>query len=439
MAVAGDLSTNNPHTNLLDRLIHAFAVMIGGEEIRRFFRREKAEVGGVAFGETVLEAEERSGACGESGPSVFEENASHALGEERAAKRRKCGTGEASGAGWGWQPRRAIGANLDFDVAQGVTARFRSGARCRAGSGCHGVGGEEEARGMVALLQGAREDAKGVGREMESVGDEGREESRLGERVKDNVLEFGHRGGDGVAEMGPADGAGFDGGGQRFAHGEGVAEEELDIFPHARANDLAAGVEIDLRCEGDEFEERTGDGEPFVEKAQARLLHPFGAVRAAGAGVGIEPWAFHVKAEAVAGVEFDAPGEAGKELAVAVLGVGDEGGEKAGAAVGVELFGDVPPGVVGLDGAVEIDAGEAVDLDVDEAGGDPGEIEEVFVGRGDFFEDVIFDLDVADLAGECSGGDFHASTLWDSRVKRISRLQSTAPISRTTGRMRTPF
>ena len=175
---------------------------------------------------------------------------------------------------------------------------------------------------------------------------------------------------------------------------------------------------VDFRRESDELEQRASDAPPFVELAEARLSHPVGTVRAAIAGVGIQPRAFHVEAKAVARVESDAPGEVAQERAVTFLGIGDEGGEKASAAVGVELLRGVAPGIVRLDRAIKVNAAEAVDLDIDEPRGDPRQVEEVALFQPDGFEMVLLDLHMANLAGEFAGGDFHG----EDRITELPNL-----------------
>ena len=119
--------------------------------------------------------------------------------------------------------------------------------------------------------------------------------------------------------------------------------------------------------------------QPFLQQAQARFLHPLRPMRAAITGVGIQPRAFHVKAEAVARIEIDPSGQIGEKLAITLLRIRDQRDEKAGAAMRVKLFRGVMPGVIRFDRAVEIDAREAVDLDVDQARRDPGQIENVLL------------------------------------------------------------
>jgi hypothetical protein len=66
------------------------------------------------------------------------------------------------------------------------------------------------------------------------------------------------------------------------------------------------------------------------------------------------------------------------------------------------------PRVGRLERAVEIDAAEAVDLDVDKAGRDPGYIEHVALSRRDGSKMAVLDLDLGHFAGEQPRGDFHA-------------------------------
>ena len=129
--------------------------------------------------------------------------------------------------------RRAVRADFDLDLAQRVAARlFRRGAG-------HRVGGQQKPRGL-ALLQRARQDAKGVRRQMQAVRNQRGQQARLRQRVQDHVLEFRHGGRHGVAEMRPADRARLHRRAQRLAHRAGMAEEKLDLLLHARADDLRA-------------------------------------------------------------------------------------------------------------------------------------------------------------------------------------------------------
>ena len=247
-------------------------------------------------------------------------------------------------------------------------------------------------------------------RHVQTVGDDRGMQARLRHGVKEDVLEFRRRCGRGVAEMGPANRTCIDRGGQRLAHRTGMADEKLDLLLHARADHFLRRLQVHLGRDGDDLEQRPGDLPPVVEQPQARRLHAVGLVRAAMARVGIQPWAFHVEAEAVARIELDVAGEIGEQLAVAGFGVGDERGEEAGAAVRVELFRGVMPGVVGRQRAVEIDPAEAVDLNIDQSGRDPWQVEHVLFERNNLLENVVVDMDIAGLAGERARRDLHAST-----------------------------
>jgi len=228
--------------------------------------------------------------------------------------------------------------------------------------------------------------------------------------------------------MGPANCSSFDRGDQRFAHRAGMAEEKLNLFFHARANDLRARFQIHFRRNRDELQQRARDAPPFLQYAQARLLHPVRPMCAATTGIGIQPRAFHVKAKAVARIEVDSPGQLGQELAICRLLIGDQRDEKAGAAMRVELLRGVVPGIVRFEGAVEIDAREAVDLDVDQAWSDPGQIENVLFANRDFLEDVLLDLHVADLAGKSTRGDFHGGGKQD-QITKFSKLTKLGKVS----------
>ena len=418
---------NEAPAEVLGSRVNALAAVPGGEEAGFFFRGEEAEVGGIAGEDFVIEAEEGGGMTREGVPSGFEAESGHFLRAEDAREGSEGRAGESARVG---ESRRAVRTDPDHDLAEGV------GTGWGGGTG-HGVGGEEESRGggtSEALGKGA----KGVGWEMEAVGDEGGSQAGLGEDVEDDVVEFRDGGRDGVAEVGPADGTGVDGALKGVADGFGVAEEEGDAVFDPGADDVESGGGFDLGGEGDELEEVAHEGAPVVEEAEAGRLHPLGAMCATGTGTGIEPGAFQVKAEAVAGTAGDSLGKTGEEVARRFLAVGDEGDEKAGAAVGVELVRGMLPGVVGFEGAVEIDSGETVDLEIDEAGGDPGKIGAVAAERDDALEDGAVDFDGRSEAGKSTGDEFHAATSRGSRVKRMRTLQRMAEIRSTTGRMRTP-
>ncbi len=325
-----------------------------------FLEFEEAEIRGCARVQSGGEPGVASGAKGESVPGVAPGAAQHLCGTEDAVDGAKGGAGEV---GFARLPDDLVGAGLDGDVADGIEAWRRGG----------GGGGVGDVVNSVEIERAVQESEQGRG-DVDGVGDQADLELREIEHAPEDVIVSIEELGAGVTQMRETGGAGVSGLFQEAGGGIGVAEVDA-ATEVGRELDGGDGAHT-FRGESEEQGLGAGGGAQFADMIGGGLRHERGVVSSAVAGFGREERAFEVPAGDGGGelgelrtqlAELLEPADQPRPL------VGNEGEEIAAATGLVQGASGLEERGRGEIVLLEVDAGEAIDLQVDQGRGEPGQ------------------------------------------------------------------